>query len=91
MNQCPLCQAELVSAPGSQIHPGDENYGITVWCPNAQCPAQEVSGHGSSIRQAVDVIYEKYKLPRDGFRYKAASSDANSPASASESEGLGQG
>lgn len=58
--KCPLCQTELSEMPGSRIHPGDRDYGITLWCPSSSCPSQEVMGHGDKVKDAFEVIQAKY-------------------------------
>lgn len=55
---CPLCNAELSVLPGTKLNPKD---GVTMYCPSAECPAQEVVGHGDNEMQAFRVIQEKYK------------------------------
>ena len=57
---CPLCDAEFVGTDGETMHPGDPNYGRTLACPNTDCPAQEVMGHGDNDKQAFEVIKQKY-------------------------------
>ena len=61
MMMCPICNVELVSMDGEKIHPGDSNYGVTVYCANKKCSAQEVFGHGDNVKQACEVIVHKYK------------------------------
>lgn len=58
---CPVCEAELVSMAGNQLYPGDKNYGVTLWCPSGACPAQEVSGHGDTVKEAFEVITHRFK------------------------------
>lgn len=55
-----MCNTELVWMNGNQTHPNDTKCGVTVWCPSKDCPAQEVSGHGSSLKDAYAVIQSKY-------------------------------
>ena len=59
---CPLCEAELASMLGEAIHPGNADYGVTLWCPSDKCPAQEVMGHGDNAKKAFDIIKDKYRL-----------------------------
>lgn len=59
---CPLCESQLAVGKGTQLDPSD---GITVWCPNHQCPAQEVSGHGSNEKAAFQIVKEKYGQRND--------------------------
>ena len=54
---CPMCEGELKSAPGTRIDPND---GVTLYCPNATCPAQEVEGHGRTEKDAFEIIKQKY-------------------------------
>ncbi len=58
---CPLCQAPLAQMPGTQSKPNDATEGVTVWCSSHKCPAQEVFGHGANVKQAYQVVLEKYK------------------------------
>ena len=58
---CPLCSAEMVETLGNQIHPGDAKHGIMLWCPSKECPAQEVCGHGNTVKAAYEIVVQKYK------------------------------
>ena len=58
--ECPICKGELMEQAGNQINPGDEKYGITVYCPHVTCPAKEVSGHGKTSVDAFNIIQEKF-------------------------------
>jgi len=58
---CPLCQTQLVEQVGNVMHPGDPKYGINLHCPSLTCPAQEVAGHGDSVKAAFEVVKAKYK------------------------------
>ena len=58
--QCPLCKVELTLQYGTQVHPNDPNYGVTLYCANRKCPAQEVSGHGKNEKDAFLTIEQKY-------------------------------
>lgn len=58
--KCPLCGATLANMDGDTLHPGNPEHGVTLWCPNDKCPAQEVFGHGESAKKAFDIIKEKY-------------------------------
>ena len=60
---CPLCKTELREQIGDKLHPFDANYGITLDCPNKQCEAEEVMGHGHKAKDAFQVIVEKF-IPR---------------------------
>ncbi len=53
---CPVCKQPLASQKGTQLNPGD---GITVYCPNRKCEAQEVSGHGSNETAAYKIVMSR--------------------------------
>ena len=55
---CPLCQSPLAQQQGQIL---DVTDGVSLWCPNSQCPAQEVSGHGKNAKEAFSVIVQKYR------------------------------
>lgn len=57
---CPVCQSELTQSLGNQLHPGNKDYGITLYCPSKQCPAPEVSGHGGNVKEAYSVVQQKF-------------------------------
>lgn len=58
---CPVCNAEMSVMAGESLHPGDTKHGTTVYCPNRDCSAQEVSGHGDNVKEAFDVVQHKFK------------------------------
>lgn len=58
--QCPLCKSELGCMDGEKMHPNDRNYGVTLYCFNMGCPAQEVMGHGGKEKEAYEVIMAKF-------------------------------
>lgn len=58
---CPVCQCELSEVAGNRLHPGDKNYGMTLFCSAMSCPAQEVMGHGNNVKDAYEVITQKFK------------------------------
>lgn len=59
--QCPVCNGNLVEFTGNELHPGDDNYGITLYCPKEnKCTAQEVAGHGNKVKDAWEVIQLKF-------------------------------
>ncbi len=62
---CPLCSCALATYAGTQLHLND---GITLWCPNPLCPAEEVSGHGKDRETAYRVILAKYH-PAESVRH----------------------
>lgn len=61
---CPLCSGELTEQAGTCIHPDDAAYGITLYCPNQQCPSPEVAGHGDKAKDAYDVILAKFGIKK---------------------------
>jgi hypothetical protein len=54
---CPLCQTVLTPLQGDGINPVNGWY---LYCANKSCPAQEVSGHGKTVKDAFEVIGEKF-------------------------------
>jgi transcription elongation factor Elf1 len=54
---CPICDASLVSQPGQVLDPND---GVTLFCPNLRCDAQEVFGHARNEKEAFEIIKDKY-------------------------------
>lgn len=59
-HNCPVCKTELKTQFGNQLHPDDDKFGITMYCPNKQCTAQEVAGHANKIEDAYQVILDKF-------------------------------
>jgi hypothetical protein len=57
---CPICNVEMSGADGESIHPGDKNYGYTLFCVNVSCSAQEVFGHGDNEKKAYEIVMSKY-------------------------------
>lgn len=57
---CPLCKVEMEPMDGEKMHPGDSKYGVTLYCINMECPAEEVFGHGDKIKDAYEVVIAKY-------------------------------
>ncbi len=57
---CPVCQGVLVEQAGNELHPGDETFGMTLYCSSNKCPAQEVSGHGKNVKEAWETIQFKF-------------------------------
>jgi len=53
---CPACKKPMTSSPGTQLNPKD---GVTVWCPHRDCPAQEMSGHGTTEKAAYQVVISR--------------------------------
>jgi hypothetical protein len=62
---CPVCQGVLVEGFGDQLNPGDPKHGVFLYCPSRQCPAQEVSGHGTNVKEAWGVIQAKFVTRED--------------------------
>lgn len=54
---CPVCGESLDVIEGSQLNRAD---GITLYCPNRKCSAQEVAGHGANFEKAYDIIKQKF-------------------------------
>jgi hypothetical protein len=57
---CPICQSELAGMDGEKMHPGDKNYGYSLFCLNLDCSAEEVMGHGKNDKEAYEVILAKF-------------------------------
>jgi hypothetical protein len=57
---CPVCKKEMDMGLGTAVHPGDSKYGVVVYCPHLDCPAQEVSGHGKDEKDAYRIVKEKF-------------------------------
>jgi len=55
---CPLCDAALFYQPGHKLSATE---GVTVYCANPDCPAQEVFGYGRNEKAAFEVIRDRYK------------------------------
>jgi hypothetical protein len=55
--KCPVCSAEMSVVNGSSMNAHD---GVTVYCPNKLCTAQEVSGHGKDEKSAWEIVILKY-------------------------------
>src|SRR4051812_31469722 len=76
---CPICKKPMYRQWGDQMHPGDKDFGVTLFCihgdPDARTHPQEVAGHGngrsddSMIKVAYAVIQAKFcgaKLDTEG-------------------------
>ena len=61
---CPICRGPLDAQDGNQLHPGNPDYGVTVYCPSRACPAQEVAGHHTTLDKAFRVIKEKFPIDK---------------------------
>lgn len=57
---CPLCNVPLSKQQGDTLNPGNSEFGVTLYCGNRDCYAQEVMGHGSNDSQAFSIIREKF-------------------------------
>lgn len=58
--KCPLCGSELMGMYGEKMHPGDKDYGYSLFCLELKCPAEEVMGHGRNEKEAYEVIHAKF-------------------------------
>lgn len=58
---CPICEGEMSERFGNQIYPDDPKHGVMVHCPHLACLAQEVIGHGDNVKQAFEIVLQKYK------------------------------
>lgn len=58
--KCPICNVAMNTMDGEKMHPGDSNYGVTLYCINTNCSAQEVFGHGNKPKDAYEVVTAKY-------------------------------
>ena len=58
---CPICKGSMFKIYGNQLHPGDEDFGITVFC-NSRVSGhpQEVAGHGKNEARANEVVLAKF-------------------------------
>jgi len=54
---CPVCAARLHAQPGHQLSATE---GVTVFCANEECPAQEVAGHGDNEKKAFEIIHQRF-------------------------------
>lgn len=55
---CPICLVPMVSHPGTRLNVTD---GVTMWCENKGCEAQEVFAHEKNESACFDNIKDKYK------------------------------
>ena len=60
MFNCPQCNQVLTENVGTQIHPNNPEYGITLFCSYRKCPVQEVMGHGDNAKKAFEVIQLRF-------------------------------
>jgi NAD-dependent DNA ligase len=54
---CPVCQSPMVSIDGDSMN---RTNGVTVYCDNKQCPAQECFGHHDNDAKAYEIVLKKY-------------------------------
>jgi hypothetical protein len=54
---CPVCKAEMREFPGDALNVRN---GLTVYCASHTCPAQEVSGHGRTAKEAYEIVEDKF-------------------------------
>lgn len=54
---CPICNAPMVSTPGHTL----STAGVTVYCDNLKCSAQEVAGYGTNEKTAYEIVLQKHK------------------------------
>ena len=59
--KCPVCEGLMNSAYGDHTHPGDEKFGVSVYCPHLTCPCQEVMGHGKTEKEAFEIVTDKFR------------------------------
>ena len=64
LHKCPVCAGPMNATDGDTLHPLDPKFGVFVYCPNWQCPAQECMGHGKSEKEAFEIVTQKYKLSK---------------------------
>ena len=57
---CPICSEEMVESAGDGVTMGDPKLGAFLICRNMKCSAQDVSGHGSNVKDAWRVVQEKF-------------------------------
>jgi hypothetical protein len=58
---CPVCKVNLHWEFGEQIHPGNPEYGVMVFCRNKECRAEEVMGHGKNEKEAFEIVTDRFK------------------------------
>ena len=54
---CPICEVKLCACDGGRL----TTSGVTMWCENINCQAQEVMAHASNEKNAFEIITDKYK------------------------------
>lgn len=65
--KCPICNEEMSEYYGNGIteHDGDSKFGTFLACGNLKCTAQEVKGHANNVKNAYEVILQKYVARKD--------------------------
>lgn len=58
--ECPICHKGMAIGDGDGV---DVNNGYSLYCPHKDCPAQECFGHAKNIRDAYEIVLDKYKKP----------------------------
>ena len=64
-NLCPICKVPLKKVWGSKMNQNDPKFGVTVFCGNLKCSAQEVMGHGEKEKDAFEVVWAKFVKRRE--------------------------
>ena len=59
--KCPVCNGFLHAEFGTQINPGNPDFGVTIDCKSKTCPAQEVMGHGDNEKKAFEIVTDRFK------------------------------
>ena len=62
---CPICQSSMIESLGEAVHSNSKDHGITLFCANRKCAAQEVSAHGKNVKEAWEVSQLKF-VRKDG-------------------------
>lgn len=58
---CPMCKAKLKQVTGHRLVP---TVGVTLYCDNEACPAQEVMGYGASPAAAFKIVTDRFSFAR---------------------------
>lgn len=57
--KCPICDTLMNSFRGGKM---PSSGGVTVFCANLECTAQEVMAHGKNEKDAIEIVKEKYQV-----------------------------
>jgi hypothetical protein len=57
---CPVCGLQMTQMFGERMHPNNSDFGVTLYCPNLECSAQEVMGHGRTVVEALEVVQNRF-------------------------------